>query len=301
MALALMHTNDWIGVAKQMIAVLGGRWCGSSGSCHCPAHQDSSPSLSVTWRDDRLLVHCHAGCSQAAVLAALRRAGLWSEREERSTRARDTRLERSKTRRTEFARNRWAASIPISGTIAERYLRARAVEMPPAGADVLRFHPALRHPSGLPWPGMVAAITHAVTNELVGIHRTFLERNGSDKAPVKPDRMILGGKRGGVIRLIVDEDISSRIAIAEGLETALSAIGAGWPCWSAIDAGNMASLPVWPWCDLAIFADNDAAGLVGAEALARRWLAAGGSATIITAPHEDEDWNDVAQQLARVA
>lgn len=44
---------------------------------NCPAHEDRSPSLSITPGDDgRVLLHCFAGCSNADVLAA---AGLeWS-------------------------------------------------------------------------------------------------------------------------------------------------------------------------------------------------------------------------------
>ena len=37
----------------------------------CPAHADRNPSLSIDVRDHKILVHCHAGCSQEAVLAAL--------------------------------------------------------------------------------------------------------------------------------------------------------------------------------------------------------------------------------------
>ena len=38
----------------------------------CPAHADRSPSLSLREADDgRALVHCHAGCETADVLAAI--------------------------------------------------------------------------------------------------------------------------------------------------------------------------------------------------------------------------------------
>jgi len=46
---------------------------------HCPAHDDAHPSLSLTVTDDTVLLHCWAGCSQDAVIAALRRRGLWGE------------------------------------------------------------------------------------------------------------------------------------------------------------------------------------------------------------------------------
>lgn len=37
----------------------------------CPAHDDRSPSLSIRDAGDRLLIHDHAGCSPADVLAAV--------------------------------------------------------------------------------------------------------------------------------------------------------------------------------------------------------------------------------------
>lgn len=37
----------------------------------CPAHADRSPSLSITDAGDRVLLHCHAGCSFGEIAAAL--------------------------------------------------------------------------------------------------------------------------------------------------------------------------------------------------------------------------------------
>lgn len=38
----------------------------------CPAHDDRSPSLSIALtHDDRILIHCHAGCGADAVLGAV--------------------------------------------------------------------------------------------------------------------------------------------------------------------------------------------------------------------------------------
>ncbi|HLZ72977.1 MAG TPA: hypothetical protein VKV26_24000 [Dehalococcoidia bacterium] len=44
---------------------------------HCPKHQDTHPSLSVTERDGRVLVRCHAGCLQQSVIDVLRARGYW--------------------------------------------------------------------------------------------------------------------------------------------------------------------------------------------------------------------------------
>ncbi len=40
-------------------------------SARCPAHADRSPSLSITERDRKVLVHCFAGCRLEQICAAL--------------------------------------------------------------------------------------------------------------------------------------------------------------------------------------------------------------------------------------
>ena len=63
--------------AAALTAALGGRRSGDGWVAPCPAHDDRTPSLSIGDRAGKLVVHCHAGCSQAAVIAALRERGLW--------------------------------------------------------------------------------------------------------------------------------------------------------------------------------------------------------------------------------
>lgn len=48
------------------------RRSGNGWRARCPAHEDRIPSLSINERDGKILVHCHGGCSQEAVLAALK-------------------------------------------------------------------------------------------------------------------------------------------------------------------------------------------------------------------------------------
>ena len=47
------------------------RLYGDSWQACCPAHEDRTPSLSITPQDDRILLHCHAGCETREVVAAL--------------------------------------------------------------------------------------------------------------------------------------------------------------------------------------------------------------------------------------
>lgn len=37
----------------------------------CPAHEDRSPSLSIAYTDEKILITCFAGCSYRAIAAAL--------------------------------------------------------------------------------------------------------------------------------------------------------------------------------------------------------------------------------------
>lgn len=67
---------------------LRGRKQSSGWVALCPAHNDQNPSLSLNdTRDGRILAKCHAGCKQAAVIAALKARGLWPDLPPRARRA----------------------------------------------------------------------------------------------------------------------------------------------------------------------------------------------------------------------
>lgn len=48
--------------------------------CICPAHIDETPRLSLTHENGKVLFHCHAGCSQSAVVEELRKLDLWNSK-----------------------------------------------------------------------------------------------------------------------------------------------------------------------------------------------------------------------------
>ena len=71
---------------QKIVRALSGRLTGqNSWICLCPAHKDKAPSLSITKKDGKILFHCHAGCSQQAVLDALRSRSLWLEKSHHET------------------------------------------------------------------------------------------------------------------------------------------------------------------------------------------------------------------------
>jgi len=67
-------------LAERVAHGLNAKKSGTGWIARCVAHDDKDPSLSLsTGADGKILVHCHAGCSQTAVVAALRQRGLWPE------------------------------------------------------------------------------------------------------------------------------------------------------------------------------------------------------------------------------
>ena len=66
--------------ASEIARQLEGRRSGAGYKARCPAHEDKNPSLSIRDSDDKVLLHCHAGCSQRVVIEKLRRMGLWPEK-----------------------------------------------------------------------------------------------------------------------------------------------------------------------------------------------------------------------------
>ncbi len=61
----------------ELIETLAAKRTGLGWMAKCPAHNDRNPSLSIRESEDKILVHCHAGCEQRDVIDALKARGLW--------------------------------------------------------------------------------------------------------------------------------------------------------------------------------------------------------------------------------
>ena len=57
---------------NEVIAKLKGvKGNGNQYTALCPAHDDKNPSLAVSVKDGKILLHCHARCSTESIVAAL--------------------------------------------------------------------------------------------------------------------------------------------------------------------------------------------------------------------------------------
>jgi putative DNA primase/helicase len=283
--------------AETIARALGGRKAGGCWMARCPVHDDREPSLAITdARAGKVLVRCHAGCDQRDVIAALWARGVWDTREQRSIRfLRKPDREPTRepdgdaARRTEAALAVWCASQPAKGTLAETYLRARGLHV--SSPSAVRFHAGLKHPLGGAWPAMVALVTRGADDTPIAIHRTFLTRDGSSKAPLDPAKMMLGPCRGGVVRLA---DPGKVLMISEGVETGLAAMQAtGHPAWAALSTSGLRSLDL-PIAvrDVIVLADGDDPGEAAAQDCARRWKREGRRVRIARPP-QGMDFNDL--------
>ena len=251
---------------RRLVERLGGRWSGSAGLCRCPAHDDRRPSLSVRVGRTSLLLHCFAGCSAADILRSLRAAGqpipaVSGSGSSGSGNGNGREAERARAAAVRL----WGAARPIAGTPVERYLESRGL---PAESPELRFHPRTPHgprPLTRFRPAMIAAIRDA--SGVVAIHRTFLDSRRGRLAPMEEPRCGLGKFGSGAVRL---GGLATKLGLAEGIETALSAsVLFRLPCWATIGTERFRLVALPPEVEeLVLFLDNDSGGR-RAEALAR--------------------------------
>jgi hypothetical protein len=194
----------------------------------------------------------------------------------------------------------WRDALPIAGTLAERYLINRGIdvsELPEEIGDALRWHPRC------PWergraPCVVGLWTDVISNEPRAIHRTAISPQAE-----RIDRMSLGPTRGCVIRLWPDEVVELGLVIGEGVETTLAAatriehVGTLLrPAWACGDASHMRSFSVLPGIDaLTLLVDHDAnrAGQDAAAECAQRWRAAGREVIPLMPHAADTDFADI--------
>lgn len=264
-----------------------------------PGHSRKDRSVSLRrLPNGRLLIHCFSPKDDwLAVRTMLRAGGVAIDASSALFDASAPTPESlSSSRKIARAHALWAEALPLPGTPAEAYLRARGVRLAQWPSS-LRFLPrATSLDDRRRRPALIAAVTN-VDGVLQGVHITLLSACGQRKAHVQTPRRVVGKISGGAVRLS-DGDLTRQWIVAEGLETALSASDAlALPAWSALNAGNLARFtPPQGLTRLLIAADRGAAGGAAAATLAQRMASQGLAAEILYAPCGDQDWNDWARR-----
>jgi len=189
------------------------------------------------------------------------------------------------------AREIWASSKPAGDTLAETYLRARAINLPPPPS--LRYHGAtIYQPSGVRLPALIAAVS-GPDKRVTAIQRIYLRTDGTGKAGVRVPKMSRGSLGNGAVRLAL---AGEALGLAEGVETALSAMEInGIPTWAALGTRFDAIAIPETVTRLTIFADNGDAGERAAERAIKVHQHIGRYVDVRFPQFDLKDWNDVAQ------
>jgi phage/plasmid primase-like uncharacterized protein len=180
------------------------------------------------------------------------------------------------------ARWLWARRQPITGSIAERYLRrVRGIIGPyPPTLGYLPPSKPEHHPAMIAAYGLPESTTSIITeNKITAVQITLLKPDGSGKADIKPNKITIGSPADMPMVLAPINDLLG-LAICEGVEDALSVHQAtGLGAWASGGASFMpklaATVPDYVEA-VTIFAHDDEAGQRGAielaEALTRRGI-----------------------------
>ena len=284
------HAADAAVRAQAIVEALGGRWTGQSGSCLCPAHADTTPSLSVRLGERSILFHCFAGCKTEDVMAELRRLRL-HDHESLVVAA----VRRPSRDLSAMARRLWRESLPLAGGPAEAYLAARGVA---DRSGKLRYHPKVIYGSGAGrrvLPAMIAAVETDLG--VIAVQRTFLDLDNLLHKPLVKPKAALGPLGGGAIRLAAP---NRELGLAEGIEDALSAMQwFGTPTWALAGVERLGLVAI-PSSVRRIIVDADhGAPAERCYAQALDHLAGSGREVVrCLAPHR-EDWNDAWRRQQR--
>ncbi len=275
--------------ARTIVESLQGTWSRGKGMCCCPAHDDRTPSLSVTLGRKAILFHCFAGCSNDEVIAALDRQGVRSrDLFDGSGAVAADRLE--KRAFNSNARRLWHSATAISDSPAEVYLAQRGILR---ASDQLRY--LQRTPLGPRGavqflPAMLAAVTTDVG--VIAVHRTFLDSGSGRLAGFERPKRALGSLGCGAVRLA--PPAAGRLGLAEGIESALSAMQLfGVPCWATLgnERFGLVAIPE-SVRELYLFIDNDAGGELAERRALKAYSAPGRVIQPRASASAGFDWND---------
>lgn len=260
-------------------------------TARCPAHDDRHPSLSVRRGDDgRVLLHCHAGCSIAGIVASL---GLTASD-----------LFANAAERSGETRYGYAAHRPLRGVSVSRPSAMDVVPPPDPRlsevAEAAHRDGAARLPSLAGWLGVTVEALEALCVGWINAKRlasleTRCRSAGAWTFPMRDTRgrvvgvrlraddgfkwSIRGGRQGLFAPTGIAFDLSLPLIIAEGASDVAALLTVGLQSIGLPAAGQAGDLLVDLLCRLRpqrvlVLADADDAGEAGADAIARL-LAAG--------------------------
>lgn len=279
--------------ADRIVRQLGGKWHGDYAMCRCPAHADGDPSLSVRVGSRAVLFHCFAGCTSDAIVEAMRK-GRFAPAHDHDP---GQRHEGVRGDFNKLAVSIWRFADPFAGSLAEQYMRARAII--PVGVNA-RFDARCQLGAGEEKafaPALIVPVEE--DGGVVAIHRTFLRADGLDKADVPKPKRMLGNPGGGAVRWggIPNDGI---LRLAEGVEEAASVMNMLAPeayVWPVLGIERYQTVTIPESIRKVIIYSQH--GMEAARAIKRAepHIKGNGRQLVVKLPPSDGDWNDLLREI----
>lgn len=290
--MAQRQTSTIVDQADRIVRQLGGKWQGDFAMCRCPAHADGKASLSIRVGERAVLFHCFAGCTADAIIAALRSGKMLASADHDPGQRQEGKSDLNKV-----ALAVWRHAELFAGTLAERYLRARAII--PDGITA-RFDPRCQCGAGAAKafaPALIVPIEEDAG--VVAIHRTFLAPDGRWKADMPEPKRMLGNPGSGAVRWggIPTDGI---LRLAEGVEDAASVmnlLGAGHFVWPVLGIERYQAIAIPESVHTVVIYSQHGAEAARAIERATPHLTANGRRLVIKPPPHTGDWNDLLREI----
>lgn len=200
---------------------------------------------------------------------------------------------------SEAARRLFKGSKPITGTLAQVYLRDARGITAPLDFPALRYHPGCYyrghdHADLQRLPALIAAAT-SLDGDITGLLRIYLAEDGLGKAPLSEPKSMMGFIRGNGVRLGVAREV---MIAGEGLETMLSlkSLLPRMPMVAALSAGHLGAL-ILPrgLSRLYIAVEANRAGRAASERLTLTAIKHGAEVRLLKT--RLDDWNSELRQF----
>lgn len=309
---------------RSLALALGGDVCGKSVSAPGPGHTPRDRSLSVTLDSnapDGFLIYSHAGDDWKACRDYVRqRLGLpsWQPGDEQNRTIPPKHVKKwdlaaiksevglqPRTEddliRIERATKIWNEADNPRGSVAEKYLAARCLELPDdLSGPVLRYH------GRTPWrdensgqtiriPCLIAAFRSIDDDSITAIHRIRVDL--PERWP-KTERRMFGVVRRSAVKLGVS---TKTLIIGEGVETCMAArqFEIGDFAWALGSVGAISFFPILPGIrKLLVLSETGAASTEAVRICTRRWRDAYREANAVV-PNIGSDMNDALMAVSR--
>jgi putative DNA primase/helicase len=292
---------------RTIVRALGGDLYdgGRRANIPAPGHSSADRSVSLLFRDGRIIVNTFGDGGWREVLDHLRRLGLVDAHNAPSSLAAPPPasfgVRPPDWRRCEAARALWRIGQPIAGRLAERHCRLRNIQRALPDEEVMRHAGetpvSVYGPSPLRRPALLAAIRDPA-GAVTAVEITYLAPNGCRARDLRLSRKTVGlVPAGSAVRI---DPPAAEMLVAEGVFTTLSATERfGLPGWALLSTRNLRGWTPPPKVrSVLIAADRGTDGAASARVLAARLTEAGLQTRVMFPVEPYGDFNDAAADPA---